>query len=409
MATKTTLETLNQIYTSQLDTSTDVHLSDSVGNEIDLTSSVTHGENVAHWRRVIATGGNATTNLTGTRWKVSQSSASLRLEETNKPPNPSYLGISTVTGNPLWVDTNLQFDDAPSGDANNRALTQFYANLASVQSRFKGLVFTGELRQTLNMIKSPAKALRHGIDHYLTALKKGSRYNRRDRPSFVRRTWLEYAFGWRPLIADLDRAVDAFYASDVVRPLFEMVSGRGYAENVTDTAHIQTPIYANIRIRSIKRNTLSSSYKYFGVTSSYGNGSSNSHSYGFNPVEFVPTLWELMPYSFLVDYFTNIGDILSSWSYRFIGTDWLSSSSRQTVSSEMVRSVPEVADQFPWSNYNLSGSAGSIKVERTRVNRTRNAVLDLPRFEFRCPGFDSRWVNIVALSANLGVARRSLL
>lgn len=44
---------------------------------------------------------------------------------------------------------------------------------------------------------------------------------------------------------------------------------------------------------------------------------------GLTIQEFVPTVWELIPYSFVVDYFTNIGDVVNyaysanlNWVYK---------------------------------------------------------------------------------------------
>jgi len=40
----------------------------------------------------------------------------------------------------------------------------------------------------------------------------------------------------------------------------------------------------------------------------------NWNLFGFQPSEFLPTAWELLPWSFLADYFSNIGDCLTAWS-----------------------------------------------------------------------------------------------
>lgn len=375
------------------------------GFDINLVDSVSYGNNIPNWRRVIATGGNATTNLLGIRYRIEQMPSSIECTLTFPPP--WLLTKARISGNlHLKVSAPLNTDGPSFETANNIALTSFYKHLAAVEGKFKGLTFAGELRESLNMIRHPAKALRNGIGDYLKFLKRGSRLPRRSRASFVRRTWLEYSYGWRPLISDIDSAIDSFYKSKHVRPLFDMVHGTGSSE--FESRSLQSEDFNYVAHHMIYELKYRAQHvvKIRGVTSSYGNGAVNSHSYGFNPVEFIPTVWELIPYSFLVDYFTNIGNIIQSWSYRWIGTNWSSRTIWQSSSNEASGGTV-YADSSPF-NPTHSGNVGSTKVTRTEVSRSRDYILELPSFQIQVPGMDAKWVNILALSANLGSARKSL-
>lgn len=372
-----------------------------------LVSEVAYGENLVGWRRIIASGGNGTTDLIGTRYNIVQTPAAYTARSTYPVISPDWFGEARCNGYLLVADAAVPFLHSSLVKANNLALTRYYSHLASVRNKFKGLVFTGELPELLRAIHHPAKALRNGIGSYLTYLKRGARLPRRKRLPFVRKTWLEYSFGWRPLIADVDDAIQSFYRSKQVQPLFDMVSGSGQEDFVEETPHL-IDLGGGFQLFYSQRNEVSRYVKYYGVTSSYGQGSANTHGGGFNPVEFVPTLWELIPYSFLVDYFTNIGDIVSSWSYRFIGTDWTSKLVRNTASSEAVKLKPKDVETSPGSISTFQGTVGSVKVERVRTERSRFAALELPKFTFQCPGFSTKWVNILALSSGLSSARKSL-
>jgi len=213
--------------------------------------------------------------------------------------------------------------DMATTSADNLALKRYYSAINSVSTKLSGLVFTGELRESLRMIRSPARALRYGVSDYLRHLKRvGPTIAKRKRKSFVRDTWLEYSFGWRPLISDLDSAIDAFYSSKVTKPIFEMVKGSGRDKRVKSFLTNQQASNGGLIWAYDVEDTEEVFVQYRGVYRSTGNGVSNSHHYGFKPAEFLPTLWELIPYSFLVDYFTNVGDIISSWSYRWQASDW---------------------------------------------------------------------------------------
>jgi hypothetical protein len=43
---------------------------------------------------------------------------------------------------------------------------------------------------------------------------------------------------------------------------------------------------------------------------------------GILPERFLPTVWELIPYSFVVDYFVNVGDIVASYAFQRNNIVW---------------------------------------------------------------------------------------
>jgi hypothetical protein len=365
-----------------------------------------------NYRRLIATGQNATTNMSGVKWNITQIPASLRHEYRD------LRFVNLVKGSKVVLQGNLLSLGFPVGiptlgltdiSARNLALTRYYSNVASIQTKFKGMVFTGELRESLSMIRHPARALRNGISGYLGFLRKNAgRVAKRHRPSFVRKTWLEYAFGWRPLIADIDNAIDAFYSSKWAHPIFEMVKGTGREEStsLSDTSVIDVGALHDVTFRTWAKEEVF--YKYFGIHHNIGNGVSNSHSAGFNPAEFVPTVWELIPYSFLVDYFTNIGNIVSSWSYRFLVNGFTSVTNRRVYQQNLVDIGYKWRMIDPWYSHSQTGSPGAASYDVTQFARSRDAVLSIPSLELKVPGRWDQWVSIAALTAQLKVARKAL-
>jgi hypothetical protein len=121
-------------------------------------------------------------------------------------------------------------------------------------------------------------------------------------------------------------------------------------------------------------------------------------------------LWELIPYSFLVDYFTNIGDILTSWSYRFIGLDWASQTVRRVGSRETANQRltfdPSFVNSHNRGAYTIS--PGSTLFRKTSFVRTPSVTLGVPSLELQVPGRWSQWVNILALGLGLDSARKAL-
>jgi len=122
-------------------------------------------------------------------------------------------------------------------------------------------------------------------------------------------------------------------------------------------------------------------------------------TFGFRPEEFVPTAWELIPYSFVVDYFTNVNDIINAWAYRSAGIEWLQYTAYRE--SEVKTTLHDDSARFCASQgfaYKASGGAGGCpRYCRRDVMRMRVAPSSLvPNFQFKVPGMP-QFVNLVAL------------
>jgi hypothetical protein len=117
-------------------------------------------------------------------------------------------------------------------------------------------------------------------------------------------------------------------------------------------------------------------------------------------------VYNLIPYSFLVDYFTNIGDILAASCFGRVNLSW---GCRTKRGERMVSGQTRVFS----SSLSIVGSGSSsglftdsyTSFERNPVNYVTVGVSD---FHFRVPGFDSlKWANIAGL-ANIRIPRKDL-
>lgn len=381
-----------------------------VGDVVNVTNSVSKAGPLPNWRSLISTGQNATTSMSGSETVVALEPGSCYWERRHRfSPYPTGYRKYSAYGQLTGIGVPAMVLDRSESTADNRALSKYYSNLAAVETKFKGLVFAGELKESLAMIRHPAAALRRGISNYLsTAKRRGRKAKKTRRESVVRATWLEYSFGWRPLINDIDSAITAFYSSDSVRPIFEMVKGSGRDKGVVNDTSYQLsngPLIWSLR----KLTTEEVFVQYYGIYQSRGSGVPNLHTYGFRPAEFVPTLWELIPYSFLVDYFSNIGEIVSSWSYRTIGTNW---TARLIRREGVIKSYQSNVDHFNTQdgtyNYEQRGSVGSQTNTYKSFVRTPSVTPGLPSLELQVPGKWTQWANLSALSAAHQSASRAL-
>lgn len=134
--------------------------------------------------------------------------------------------------------------------------------------------------------------------------------------------WLEYRYGWRPLIGaarDLRDAVNQLSQEKDSLP----VSGRAVRE-VSKTGTASVSWSGNwggytVQNSALRRHTLRSFVTHLIRR--------ESAAIGVNPLV---TAWELVPYSFVIDWFTGIGDaIASQWTPPGV-TQTVAGSSRKT-------------------------------------------------------------------------------
>jgi hypothetical protein len=371
--------------------------------------STTSGVDNPRFRTTIRDGGNATTDFTGVKYEVVDAVPHSLDYYLKAPYNDSQRFNGFVLG-PTLSPGSPDFTSA-----NNAALGKFYQNARSAISSMKGMTFLGEIAETIHMIKHPGEALFSSFESYLDRLKKvDPRLPRRTRRQILASTYLEYAFGWVPLISDIQDAVKALeklrnkkailmvYGSSSDQKLLESGSYNSFMTGTLDPT-IETVL-----------TTSTASVKYYGAvhgTASIPSTQAVTEQFGFKIDEFVPTAWELLPWSFLIDYFTNIGDIVSAATFVNSQLLWTSRTNRFEVvrkyNSEFNGASVIKTQGDRVSDVGSSNSRWTMKY--TSVNRIANVTPSVPSLQFSLPGSNTRWYNIVALALqNSFLGRRFL-
>lgn len=300
----------------------------------------------------------------------------------------------------------------------NQALSRFYNNAWSAINRFDGGVFLGEVRETLSLLKKPAKSLRRLLSAYHgDAVRRTRRFYRtggridpirvKDANKVVADTWLEYSFGMRPLLNDVKGAAEALAQLALDPNEFEPV--RAFVEEFRDVSPSDAASFQKVATFNPYRVIYDFSYKakrgyqcrYIGqVRVSVDNPLLMKRElFGFSPEQFVPTIWNLIPYSFLVDYFTNLGDVISAWSFPVSRIAWHNRTVRSLKEFETFGSM-RVPTNGGLSFVKIKGWSGSpIYVKSFFCSFERSAEsLGLPRVVLEIPGSSNKWMNISALA-----------
>lgn len=132
-----------------------------------------------------------------------------------------------------------------------------------------------------------------------------------------------------------------------------------------------------------------------GVVPSYPDG------FGFDYPNFVPTAWELCPWSFFVDYFTNIQEIIGAATQVNAGLAWASKTLRMT--SESWSQLLEVRLLNPTTNYSTTANPGSAMMKDVEIIRESLGTV-IPGFTWQIPGVNAAF-NVAALALQGGVHR----
>lgn len=364
------------------------------------------GVSLPNYRSLIKNGQNATTPFTGIKREGTTITGTVFSRRPNGGTGPFE---SLTTG--AYI-SGSGFPDPYSGSittADNLALKGIYKKIRETRTQFQGGVFLGELRETIRMLKSPAKSLVEGITSYLdTTRKRLSRSKRKNFRQVISDSWLEYSFGWVPAVNDISEALKA------IRKIGETdsrstLSSTGEQERMVNLywgfpTTFGTDHPAMLEIWS--REYVSVQYKVgMRVTVQALSAPREFERFGFVKSQLVPTLWELTPWSFLLDYITNIGDIVDATATETSDVMWVCKTVRTSVSNiyTLALDTKQFYTDFP-INSHIEGTPGSTVMTTTSINRSSYLSLPRPRFAFEVPGRPSQWLNMGALVG----ARKSL-
>lgn len=293
--------------------------------------------------------------------------------------------------------------------ADNRAMSKFLKSIHQAKTEFQGQIFLGELRESLHMLRHPAESLRDGIKKYLQNVKQKKRTAPLHWQKTLGQTWLENAFGWQPLINDIDGAVKAYKRLTEV-PHVKGVSGFG-TDTTQDTGYpsilygqgagSDAPYLSLVVAQKVLKTAL---VKYRGAVWLEAKGPvwQRQDLFGFNAAEFLPTAWELLPWSFLVDYFSNIGDVLENSITSTAGLRWVNRSEvKETINSMAIRGDVGAMKALGaiFLGYQET-SAGYLLSTSRSVERGQGMSVYVPPINLELPGTVKQFTNMLSLFAS---------
>lgn len=341
--------------------------------------------------------------------------------------------VTSITSGPIAHDASV------STQMRTAAKTKLLAKLRNEQTGMDGLVFLGELRETIQMIRHPAEALRKGVYEILQpgliqarkqVQRRVRRRHREENSDWLKRkavafkdaaagTWLEFAFGLKPAISD---------SKEIVETSIRAMTEAEASGVQTLRAKVKSPLVKNPSYNStggwtttgrdtVDRQLVWSKSSEASVMYRCGVRRRNDFPqvrslerlrglFGVTAGRILPALWELTPWSFLVDYFVNVGDLLEASLTSTDDVVWANYTDRQATLLGFRGSwrVRTNTANPRWVNYLFTAEGDYRELQHTTITRTVELPANISSIPltFSLPGSDSlKWVNCAALVAQM--------
>jgi hypothetical protein len=344
------------------------------------------------------------------------------------PYDPHNQIVQSWTGFASAPPSTVAHLSGNHNEAEAIALGQLYRKIDSELTAINSSAVVAEFRDVLRQFGRPFKAivdLTHKRLNLLAKARKGLKGNltvRRDSyQKIVADTYLEYAFGLAPLISDTKSIAEALarynfestdeYQNDEFTGHYQRrskVTGSGSTTKSQFTMEDPNIISSSYLVYKTNSRTITEYRVRYtcGLSSSpiaaYGTNARLIQVLGFEPRHWLPAVWEAVPWSFLIDYFTNVGDILQATATNTAGVTWIS----KAVTTRTTRHVYSVIDStltasrikaFGFESGSGGGNGGTFVILRTPFNRTVPASLPMLSLTVRLQVNATKSVNVAAL------------
>jgi len=358
----------------------------------------------------VAEGHQATTPMQAEKIKITSVPWSTRAKFTVHltSSNPVYHRWRTA----YWCHNQslplIQFNSIDA-KALNAAQTKWNSNIFEALTAFQGGVFLGELRQTLDLVVKPGRLLRRDLWDLYKSLKKTIKgMSRRDALRAVAERWLEFVYGVRPLLSDIEAATQylADHQDRLARELVRVSGGSGEMWDTPTRSLNSEGTYSVGITRWDLYTKRGASARYSGAIVSQAGSTTTKvlDHLGFSPRNFAPTVYNLIPWSFVIDYFSNMGSIVEAWSNQTLSLAWGSLTTKQLVEQQASSVVFQTPEQLGYKSFYHETDPGFYHCQRKRVFRSKVDSLPVPSISFKIPGYSTKWINLAALL----IARDSL-
>lgn len=369
-------------------------------NNFSLTLPNTKsGSSVPGWRKLIEAG----------QFAASPYSCSLSRVQNAQ----SSLGVSTEYTNPGVSQTKESFKGffrAPAlpslptfpVEVDNKALSRILGKIRDQVEHVNVLPALGELRSTVRQFGAPAEAILSLSNRYINKLELAARglggstsFRKIEWHRIVASSYLEYVFGLAPLMEDVKKIAEALARWDaekndeLPRPtssIFKANVKQKTSTNSTVWGGWLSPA-ANIGCYDMYTTVTEFGARYscrlnHTLQADFGSNERLMQLLGFNnPLNFIPTIHEVLPWSWLLDYLLNVQEIIEAGVTDTSYVEWIIRQNKTRIQHSWI-GKPEfralAAGWAPTRPSMISNHLGKWRIDRTAYTRSLPTSLGLP-------------------------------
>lgn len=281
--------------------------------------------------------------------------------------------------------------------AKAQALKFFNKEVNEIFSPLQSKIFAGEIKETISLLLNPTKSLRRLYDAIF--FRKASFDKLPEGDSKIKALadlWLEYRMGAMPLIADINAALQIM--EGVHNRHF--IKSYGVHNSTMYSAIEQNSIFTSTHYHDVEWRRKIEYFLKAGITQELLSTHKDLKAYldadFSNTADFAGTIYELAPFTWLLDYFVNIGDIIGS--LQNIGTKFnFTVQSRVETYTEIRKWDSHFGQKYGTAtDFKLEGGKPIVITTRRRVKRTTIGSM-IPPLVFTYPVTPAQVGNTIAL------------
>lgn len=415
-----------------------------------VLSRVMTGWRLPNWKQLVASGVQATTPFTGMKQSCKQHKADAFCITDYGwgplPKAPHFVTLSEhVTGNRVYPFNALAGSKPDSSRADQQALSRLYAALRQQRTQMRAGITAGEFGESVRGLGETASSLARMFGAHLRQQQKlvrkyigsfvigpdGSplrdnkavRALKRDPTRWqrihqeLRDGWLNFSLGVRPVVADVKDLAETIARWNLD---FEVNHSmiRGYGKQSNSLGNMSGPysdppfdaVYSQkdwTEVEVIYRAKLHPDWDAAPI----GSAHRLYQLLGAYDLEnWIPTIWNLLPKSFVIDYVTNVADVVTAMVTDTSRVAWVCKTTRWTTYRDYRVHVPYKRTYLGivggtgsihpllHSFRSQSGTLGGYTLATAFVERVGQAGFALPELTFNFPSAEGLAIpNLLAL------------
>jgi hypothetical protein len=360
----------------------------------------------------------ATTPMTANTFILKSKALASRFIRSPKAPtnNPDalregyYIGAYDSTyGLSSTPSTPPAFSGAAYDTAYNSAVSRLYSELRLFESRSNVGEDLGEISQTVNLLRKPLAGIqdlmRYAVTNHSSLLKRAKWNNTKQIAKGLGSVVTEYQFGIKPLIAT---CAEAFVSLQNRDRIFYYYPFEVYGKGETFVAAV--PSHGGVGaveywVEKTDRSKFKVKFKGVWSAESPVDKYTLNQSLGLTWAEFIPTLYNLIPYSFLLDYVVNLNQFVETLAVPWGGVRWCNMTERSE--KEVLINYPRPYAN-PLSDFICASfTPGFIRTSVVGVRRSDHSnSMPFPNLQVKRPSVGHLANTAALLAANLPVIGR---